>query len=144
MRTILIFLTFVTLVVGCESSEDHANVKEIKVLRMVQKGEYILVKANVHVCPFFNEYYTGYARVEESSVRLFGHEIAALDHSTEHVRKELIEAIGLETGRKPESLKIEVVKEREFAARQQEIDADIDLFHLVIAKCENELGRTTE
>ena len=127
-----------------EHPETETATEPVKVHHMIQSGEYILVKANVHICPFFKEYYTGYARVTESGVTLFGHEIAAAGHSAWYVGNELAGAIAKETGRKPESLKIEVIGESEFLSRQQDIDADIDLFHLAVARCEAEIERSIE
>lgn len=141
MRNVLIVYSVAFLTVGCDAPEDHQELQPTQVHRLINPGEYILVKANVHVCPFFKEYYTDYARVEDSGVTLFGHEIPAADHSSWYVQNELSEAIGKETGRRPETLKIEIVKESEFLARQQEIDADIDLFHKAVAKCEREQQR---
>jgi hypothetical protein len=129
MRIPWTFLAIAALTASCEAPEIEP---------LIQPGEYVLVKGEIHVCPFFGEFLTEAAPVGESEVKLFDHLISAVGLTEAQVQNELIEAIGEKTGRKPETLRIEVISAEEFLARKSEIDEQISSFYKAIQRCERE------
>lgn len=118
---------------------------ESEVERRIETGEFVVAKGNVYLCPFFDEYFTGYARVPESGeVTLFGYTFPVVGLTPAEVQSQLIQKIGNDTGRTPETLVILVMMPAEFERRREEIDADIDAFDQIIEKCERELRLNRE
>jgi len=106
---------------------------------VIRSGDFILAKGKVRNCEDLGEFVIAYGYVADQETRILDHDLSAAGLRPSELLANPEQAIGEAIGRQPRTLRIEVLTEDAFVARQGEFDADIRNYRLAIKTCDRRL-----
>ena len=109
---------------------------------VIEPGDFIVAKARVRSCEDWGEFFVDYGAVGyvvEEKVIVLEHVLPAQGLRPAEFEAHLRAAVSESIGRRPKTLRIEVLAEKAFSARQSEIDAGIEKYYAAIQACDRKM-----
>ena len=124
-----------------------AGFGEESVEPVIEPGDFIVAKARVRNCEDWGEFFVDYGAVGyivDQKVIILEHVLPAQGLHPAEFEAHLRAAVSESIGRRPKTLRIEVLAEDAFIARQSEIDAGIEKYHAAIKACDRKMDELRE
>jgi hypothetical protein len=106
---------------------------------VIRSGDFILAKGKVRNCEDWGEFVVAYGYVAELQVSILDHVLPAAGLRPSEFEASLRVAVKDRIGRRPKTLRIEVLNEVEFVTRQSDIEANIESYHAAIKACDRKM-----